>query len=71
MPAVQRAVLHALQAAEEDLAKWCSELTDDEIQQRPAGWPRLHFICNIFLAVSIGCLPTLKDVSCQPSSFRL
>ena len=28
-PAVQRAVLHAFQAAEEDLNKWCRSLTDD------------------------------------------
>ena len=37
VPAVQRAVLHALQAAEEDLVKWCGDLTDEEMQQRPAG----------------------------------
>ncbi len=42
-PAVQRAVLHALQAAEEDLTKWCTDLTDDEIQQRPAGLPSVAF----------------------------
>jgi uncharacterized damage-inducible protein DinB len=41
--AVQRAVLHALQAADEDLAKWCSELTDDEMQQRPAGLASVAF----------------------------
>jgi len=43
VPAVQRAVLHALQAAEEDLAKWCSDLTDDEMQQRPAGLASVAF----------------------------
>jgi uncharacterized damage-inducible protein DinB len=42
-PAVLRAVLHALQAAEEDLVKWCSELTDAEIQQRPAGMASVAF----------------------------
>lgn len=42
-PAVQRAVLHALQAAEEDLTKWCGGLTDGEIQQRPAGLPSVAF----------------------------
>ena len=36
-------MLHALQAAEEDLAKWCGELTDEEIQQRPAGLPSVAF----------------------------
>jgi uncharacterized damage-inducible protein DinB len=42
-PAVQRAVLHALQAAEEDLAKWCAELTEEEIRQRPSGLPSVAF----------------------------
>ena len=42
-PAVQRAVLHALQAAEEDLTKWCGELTDEEMQQRPAGLASVAF----------------------------
>lgn len=43
VPAVQRAVLHALQAAEEDLTKWCSELTEEEMQQRPAGVASVAF----------------------------
>jgi uncharacterized damage-inducible protein DinB len=43
VPAVQRAVLHALQAAEEELAKWCRDLTDAEIQQRPAGLASIAF----------------------------
>jgi uncharacterized damage-inducible protein DinB len=34
---VQRAVLHALQLAEEDLQKWCSPLSDAQINARPAG----------------------------------
>jgi uncharacterized damage-inducible protein DinB len=42
-PAIQRAVLHALQAAEEDLTKWCGDLTDEEIQQRPASLPSVVF----------------------------
>jgi uncharacterized damage-inducible protein DinB len=43
VPAVQRAVLHALQAADEDLNKWCANLTDDEIRQRPAGMASVAF----------------------------
>ena len=35
--AVQRAVLHALVLAEEDLARWCRNLSDVEINSRPAG----------------------------------
>lgn len=36
-PAVQRAVVHALQQAREDLDKWCGELTDEEVNARPGG----------------------------------
>ena len=41
--AVQRAVLHALQLAEEDITKWCAGLTDDEINARPFGLPPVAF----------------------------
>jgi uncharacterized damage-inducible protein DinB len=37
VPAVGRAVLHALQLAEEDLQKWCGNLSDAEVNVRPAG----------------------------------
>ncbi len=37
VPAVQRAVLHALELAREDLERWCEGLTDDELNARPAG----------------------------------
>src|SRR5208283_4546980 len=36
-PAVGRAVLHALQLAEEDLRKWCGNLSDPEVNAQPAG----------------------------------
>ena len=36
-PAVGRAVLHALQLAEEDLWKWCGSLSDAALNARPAG----------------------------------
>lgn len=32
-----RAVLHALELAKEDLDRWCGDLTDDELNARPAG----------------------------------
>ena len=35
--AVPRAVLHALELAREDLKKWCAELSDAEVNARPAG----------------------------------
>jgi uncharacterized damage-inducible protein DinB len=42
-PAVLRAVLHALQAAEEDIVRHCGTLTDDEIHHRPCGVASVAF----------------------------
>ena len=36
VPAVGRAVLHALQLADEDLRKWCGNLSDVALNARPA-----------------------------------
>jgi uncharacterized damage-inducible protein DinB len=33
---VQRAVLHALELAKEDLERWCGDLTDAQLNARPA-----------------------------------
>jgi uncharacterized damage-inducible protein DinB len=35
--AVPRAVLHALELAREDLTRWCGQLSDAELNARPAG----------------------------------
>lgn len=35
VPPVQRAVLHALELAQEDLERWCGELSDEELNARP------------------------------------
>jgi uncharacterized damage-inducible protein DinB len=43
VPAVQRAVLHALELAREDLSRWCSGLQDVEVNARPAGLPPVAF----------------------------
>lgn len=37
LPAVLRAVIHALELAREDVDKWCSHLTDDEWKLRVQG----------------------------------
>jgi uncharacterized damage-inducible protein DinB len=37
VPAVPRAVLHALELAKEDLQHWCDGLTDAEFNARPGG----------------------------------
>ena len=36
LPSVHRAVLHALELAGEDLQRWCGQLTDAQLNQRPA-----------------------------------
>jgi uncharacterized damage-inducible protein DinB len=43
VPAVQRAVLHALQLAEEDLFRWCGELSDQQLSQESAGLASIAF----------------------------
>jgi uncharacterized damage-inducible protein DinB len=40
---VQRAILHALELAREDLEKWCGDLSEDELNARPAGVAPVSF----------------------------
>lgn len=48
VPAVGRAVLHALQLADEDLRKWCGDLSDTEMNARPAeGAPVAYHIRHL------------------------
>jgi hypothetical protein len=41
--AVQRAVVHALELAREDLQRWCGGLSDEQINARPGGLPPVAF----------------------------
>src|SRR6478752_9058491 len=43
VPALQRAVLHALEMAREDLERWCDGLSDDELNQRAGGIAPVSF----------------------------
>jgi uncharacterized damage-inducible protein DinB len=43
VPAVPRAVLHALELAGEDLHRWCHPLTNDELNSGPSGLPSVAF----------------------------
>lgn len=43
VPAAGRAVLHALELAQDDLAKWTAGLTDAEIHARPLDLPPVAF----------------------------
>ncbi|WP_334267981.1 DinB family protein [Edaphobacter sp. HDX4] len=41
--AVRRAVLHALELAAEDIARWSEPLNGDELESRPLGLPSVGF----------------------------
>jgi len=43
VPAVPRAVLHALELGREDLWKWCFGLSDGQLNARPAGIASVAF----------------------------
>jgi hypothetical protein len=43
IPAVQRAIVHALQLAGEDLQHWCGSLSDEQINARPGGLAPIAF----------------------------
>jgi len=43
VPAVPRAVLHALELAAEDVERWCGALSDEQLNQRPAGLAPVAF----------------------------
>jgi uncharacterized damage-inducible protein DinB len=43
LPPIQRALLHSLQMAQEDIAKWCEDLDDQELHARPAQLPSVAF----------------------------
>ncbi|HSY31634.1 MAG TPA: DinB family protein [Verrucomicrobiae bacterium] len=43
IPAVPRAVLHALELSQEDLTFWCGELSEPELMARPSGLPSIAF----------------------------
>jgi len=43
VPAVGRAVLHALELAQDNLAKWTAGLSDAEVHAKPLGLPSIAF----------------------------
>src|ERR1700683_4606563 len=62
VPAVPRAVLHALELAEEDLKRWCGPLSDAELNARPAGIAPVAFHLR-HIARSIDRLLTYAEES--------
>ncbi|MBV9342933.1 MAG: DinB family protein [Acidobacteria bacterium] len=43
VPAVVRAVLHALELAGEDVERWCGDLSEEELHAQPANLPAVAF----------------------------
>jgi uncharacterized damage-inducible protein DinB len=43
VPVLQRALLHSLEMAQEDAAKWCRDLDDRELHARPFHLPSVAF----------------------------
>jgi len=60
VPAVPRAVLHALELAKEDLLRWCGALTDAELNARPAGIAPVAFHIR-HIALSLDRLLTYAE----------
>ena len=54
VPAVQRAVVHALELAKEDLQRWCGGLSDEQVR-RPGGFRQSRFICVTLPVAWTGC----------------
>ena len=47
IPPVQRAVVHALELAGEDLQRWCGCLSDEQINGHPSGLPPVEEISSL------------------------
>src|ERR1700761_5168213 len=43
LPPIRRALVHSLEMAREDIAKWCGGFSDEEIHARPLGLPSIAF----------------------------
>jgi uncharacterized damage-inducible protein DinB len=43
VPVLQRALLHSLEMAQEDTARWCRDLSDGELHARPFDLPSVAF----------------------------
>src|SRR5579863_3058035 len=43
VPAVPRAVLHALELAGEDVERWCGKLSDEQLNKRPGNLAPISF----------------------------
>jgi hypothetical protein len=55
IPAVPRAVLHALDLANEDLHRWCAALSDKELNTSPLTLPSVSSTSSTSQEASIAC----------------
>lgn len=69
IPPVQRAILHALELATEDLERWCGDLNDGELNARPGGIAPVAFHIR-HLARSMDRLLTYAEGN-QLSSYQI
>ena len=60
LDAVTRAVLHALELADEDVSKWCATLTDAEFNARPFGIPPLSVPSSTAIEPAVSVLHTQR-----------
>jgi uncharacterized damage-inducible protein DinB len=63
VPALQRAVLHALELAADDLKHWCGRLTNEQMNARPSGLPPVAFHLR-HIARSLDRLLTYAEGRC-------
>jgi uncharacterized damage-inducible protein DinB len=70
LPAEQRAILHALELAREDIAQWCAPLTQEEMHARPYGLAPIAFQLR-HIAGSLDRLLTYAEWnSLQPAQMK-
>jgi uncharacterized damage-inducible protein DinB len=56
LPPIQRALVHSLQMAEEDIMRWCGNFDDREMHIRPMELPSIAFqICHIARSLDRFC----------------
>lgn len=68
-PAVQRAVIHALQMTLEDVERWCGELSHEQLEARPGGVASVGFHLR-HIPGSLDRLLTYAEGG-EPSEFQM
>jgi uncharacterized damage-inducible protein DinB len=69
VPAVGRAVLHALELALDDLTKWTDGLTDDEVHAQPLGLNSMAFLLRHIVRSTDRILTYAEGGQLSPEQF--